>query len=144
MADKKPTKVIKLQLEAGKATPAPPVGTALGPTGINMANFCKEYNDKTKDQAGMIVPVVINIYEDRSYSFSLKKPPASVLIKKALNLPKGSAEPNKNKVATLTDEQLEEIAKNKMDDLNAFDLEHAKKVIAGTARSMGVLVENKK
>ncbi len=138
---KKPNKTIKLQLEAGKATPAPPVGTALGPTGINMANFCKEYNDKTKDQAGMVVPVVINIYDDRSYDFYLKKPPASVLIKKALKLEKGSSEPNKTKVATLSLAQLEDIAKNKMDDLNAFDLEHAKKVIAGTARSMGVLIE---
>ena len=138
---KKPSKVVKLQLQAGKATPAPPVGTALGPTGINMPNFCKEYNDRTKNQMGMVVPVVINIYDDRSYDFVLKKPPASVLIKKSLGLDKGSSEPNKNKVATLTREQLEEIAKNKMSDLNAFDLEQAKKIVAGTARSMGVLIE---
>ncbi len=138
---KKPSKIIKLQLMAGKATPAPPVGTALGPTGINMPNFCKEYNDKTRDQEGMVVPVVVNVYEDRTYDFVLKKPPTSVLIKKSLNLDKGSSEPNKNKIATLTKSQLEEIAKNKMSDLNAFDLEQAKKIVAGTARSMGVLVE---
>ena len=138
---KKPSKIIKLQLMAGKATPAPPVGTALGPTGINMPNFCKEYNDKTREQEGMVVPVVVNVYEDRTYDFVLKKPPTSVLIKKSLNLEKGSSEPNKNKIATLTKSQLEEIAKNKMSDLNAFDLEQAKKIVAGTARSMGVLVE---
>lgn len=141
MAKKEITKVVKLQIEAGKANPSPPVGTALGPTGVNMMNFCKEFNDRTKEQQGFILPVVISIYEDRSFSFVVKKPPAAVLVKKALKLEKGSPEPNKKKVAMLTQAQLLTIAEEKMEDLNARDIEAAKKIIGGTARSMGVEVE---
>lgn len=141
MAKKEITKVVKLQIEAGKANPSPPVGTALGPTGVNMMNFCKEFNDRTKEQQGFILPVVISIYEDRSFSFVVKKPPAAVLVKKALKLEKGSPEPNKKKVAMLTQAQLLTIAEEKMEDLNARDVEAAKKIIGGTARSMGVEVE---
>ena len=137
---KKVEKQIKLQVEAGKATPAPPVGTVLGPVGINLMGFCKAFNEKTAGNAGMIIPVVIDVYADKSFTFVLKKPPAAILIKKELNLEKGSAEPNKTKVATLTDAQVESIAKIKLPDLNAIDLEGAKKIIAGTARSMGVVV----
>ncbi len=133
-------KVLKLQIQAGKATPAPPVGTALGPTGVNMMDFCKQFNDATKEDAGLIIPVVITIYDNKTFTFIKKSPPAAVLIKKVLNLAKGSSEPNKNKVATISGAQLEEIAKIKMNDLNAVSMEAAKKVIAGTARSMGVLV----
>jgi large subunit ribosomal protein L11 len=132
---------IKLQIEAGKANPSPPVGPALGQHGVNIMDFCKQFNAKTQDQAGYIIPVVIDVYEDRSFSFILKSPPAAVLIKKALNLPKGSAVPNKNKVGKITVAQLEEIAKIKMNDLNATTMEAAVKMLKGSARAMGVTVE---
>ena len=140
MATKKISAVVKLQLPAGKATPGPPVGSSLGPHGINIPGFTKEFNDKTASQAGLIIPVVITIYQDRSFDFILKTPPAAVLIKKELNLPKGSAVPNKNKVGQITREQLEKIAKIKMDDLNATSLEAAVEMIKGSARAMGVTV----
>ncbi len=132
---------IKLQIEAGKANPSPPVGPALGAKGVNIMDFCKQFNDRTSSQTGYIIPVVIEVYEDRSFTFVTKSPPAAVLVKKALNLPKGSAVPNKNKVGTITQAQLEEIAKTKMEDLNATSLESAVEMIKGTARSMGVTVE---
>lgn len=138
---KKVTAVVKLQLPAGKATPGPPVGSTLGPHGINIPGFTKEFNAKTADQAGLIIPVVITIYQDRSFEFILKTPPAPVLIKKACKIESGSAKPNKDKVAKLTKAQVEEIAKMKMPDLNAASLESAMSMIAGTARSMGVTVE---
>ncbi|MBD5087097.1 MAG: 50S ribosomal protein L11 [Clostridiales bacterium] len=138
---KKIKAVVKLQLPAGKATPGPPVGSTLGPHGINIPGFTKEFNEKTKGQEGLILPVVMTIFEDRSFTFILKTPPAAVLIKKACGLQSGSAKPNKDKVAKLTQAQLEEIAKTKMPDITAGSLEAAKKTIAGTARSMGVLVE---
>lgn len=138
---KKVTAVVKLALPAGKATPAPPVGPALGQHGVNIMGFCKEYNERTKDQAGMVIPVEITIYEDRSFTFILKTPPAAVLIKKALGVEKGSGTPNKQKVGKLTDAQVEEIAKIKMPDLNAASLEAAKQMVRGTARSMGVETE---
>ena len=138
---KKITAVVKLQLPAGKATPAPPVGSTLGPFGINLPGFTKEFNAKTADKPGLIIPVVVTIYQDRSFSFILKTPPAPVLIKKACGIDKASAAPNKNKVATLTKAQVEEIAKLKMPDLNAASLEAAMSMIKGTARSMGVTVE---
>ena len=131
---------IKLQIPAGKANPAPPIGPALGQHGVNIMQFCKEYNARTADQAGMIVPVEINVYEDRSFDFILKTPPASVLLKKAANVEKGSAQPNKNKIATLTKAQIRDIAKIKMPDLNATTLEAAEKMVAGTARNMGITV----
>ncbi len=131
---------IKLQLPAGKATPAPPVGPALGQHGVNIMEFCKQFNAKTSDQPGMIIPAVITVYADRSFTFELKTPPASVLIKKFAGLAKGSGEPNKNKVGTLTKEQVREIAEIKRQDLNANDVEAAMCMIAGTARSMGVQV----
>jgi len=133
---------IKLQIEAGKANPSPPVGPALGQKGVNIMEFCKAFNDQTASQAGYIIPVVIDVYEDRSFSFVTKSPPAPVLIKKAINLAKGSAAPNKTKVGTITKAQLEEIAKTKMEDLNATTVEAAVDMIAGTARSMGVTVED--
>ena len=132
--------VVKLQIPAGKATPAPPVGSALGPHGINIAMFTKEFNDRTKDSIGMIIPAEITIYKDRSFTFITKTPPAAVLIKKAVGLEKASGEPNKNKVGTITKKQIEEIAALKMPDLNAASLESAMSMISGTARSMGVLV----
>jgi large subunit ribosomal protein L11 len=137
---KKVTGSVKLQIPAGKATPAPPVGTALGPQGVNIMEFCKAYNARTSapDQAGLIIPVVITIYSDRSFTFITKTPPVPVLIKKALGLAKGSAEPNKAKVGKITEAQVEEIAKIKMPDLNCFDVESAKNSVRGTARSMGV------
>ena len=138
---KKIKAVVKLQLPAGKATPGPPVGSTLGPHGINIPGFTKEFNEKTRGQEGLILPVVMTIYEDRSFTFILKTPPAAVLIKKACGLQSGSAKPNKDKVAKLTQAQLEEIAKTKMPDITAGSLEAAKKTIAGTARSMGVTVE---
>ena len=138
---KKITAVVKLQLPAGKATPGPPVGSTLGPHGINIAGFTKEFNEKTAKDAGLIIPVVITIYQDHSFTFVLKTPPAPVLIKKACGLQSGSAVPNKTKVATLTKAQLQEIATQKMPDLNAANVESAMRMIAGTARSMGVLVE---
>ncbi len=137
---KKVTAQVKLQIPAGKATPAPPVGTALGPQGVNIMDFCKAFNAKTsaKDQEGLIIPVVITIYSDRTFTFITKTPPVPVLIKRAVNLAKGSAEPHKNKVGRITHQQVEEIAKIKMPDLNAFDLAGAVKCVEGTARSMGV------
>lgn len=131
---------IKLQIPAGKATPAPPVGPALGQHGVNIMAFTKEFNAKTADQAGMIIPVVISVYQDRSFSFIIKTPPAAVLIKKAINLQSGSGEPNKKKVGKITSAQVREIAELKMKDLNAATVESAMKMIAGTARSMGVEV----
>ncbi len=139
---KKISAVVKLQLPAGKATPGPPVGSTLGPHGIAIPMFTKEFNEKTAAQAGLIIPVVITIYADRSFTFELKTPPAPVLIKKACGLESGSAKPNRDKVAKLTRAQLEEIAKTKMPDLNAASLEAAMSMIAGTARSMGVTVED--
>jgi len=138
---KKISAVVKLQLPAGKATPGPPVGSTLGPHGINIAGFTKEFNEKTAKDAGLIIPVVITIYQDHSFSFILKTPPAPVLIKKECGLQSASAVPNKNKVAKLTKEQVEKIAKIKMPDLNAANLEAACSMIAGTARSMGITVE---
>lgn len=140
MAPKKVIGKIKLQIEAGKANPSPPVGPALGQHGVNIMDFCKQFNAKTESQAGYIIPVVIDVYEDRSFSFVTKSPPAAVLIKKALNLPKGSAVPQKDKVGQITQAQMEEIAKTKMADLNATSLESAVKMIKGSARSMGVTV----
>ncbi len=137
---KKITGYINLQLEAGKANPAPPVGPALGQHGVNIMEFCKQYNDATKDKAGFVIPVVITVYEDRSFSLIYKEPPAAVLIKKKLKIEKGSAIPHKDKVGTINDAQLTEVAEAKMPDLNAKDLRGAKNTIAGTARSMGVLV----
>ena len=137
---KKDTAVVKLQLPAGKATPAPPVGSVLGPHGINIPGFTKEFNAKTQDQAGLIIPVVITIYQDRSFTFILKTPPAPVLIKKACGIESASGQPNKVKVANITKAQVEEIAKLKMVDLNAASLEAACSMIAGTARSMGIVV----
>ena len=137
---KKLTAVVKLQLPAGKATPGPPVGSSLGPHGINIPGFTKEFNEKTKDQARLIIPVVISIYADRSFTFILKTPPAAVLIKKACKIESGSGKPNKDKVAKITKEQIKEIATLKMPDLNAASLESAMSMIAGTARSMGVVV----
>ena len=138
---KKITAVVKLQLPAGKASPGPPVGSTLGPHGINIAGFTKEFNEKTSKDAGLIIPVIITIYQDHSFTFVLKTPPAPVLIKKACGLQSASAVPNKTKVATLTKEQLREIATMKMPDLNAANIDSAMSMIAGTARSMGVLVE---
>jgi len=135
---KKITAVVKLQIAAGKATPAPPVGSTLGPYGINMMEFIKGYNEKTAAMIGTVVPVEITIFEDRSFTFITKTPPAPELIKKAAGLPKGSGKPNKEKVGKLTQEQLRQIAETKMPDLNANDIEAAMKIIAGTARSMGV------
>jgi large subunit ribosomal protein L11 len=137
---KKISAIVKLQLDAGKATAGPPVGSTLGPHGINLGAFVKEFNEKTSKQAGLIIPVVITIYQDRSYSFILKTPPAPVLIKKACGIETASAKPNKDKVASITKAQVEEIAKLKMADLNAASLEAACSMIAGTARSMGVTV----
>ena len=138
---KKITAVVKLQLPAGKATPGPPVGSTLGPNGINIPGFTKEFNAKTAGQEGLIIPVVMTIYQDRSFTFVLKTPPAPVLIKKALGLETASATPNKVKVGKLTKAQVEEIAKMKMPDLNCTSLESAVSMIKGTARSMGVTVE---
>ena len=138
---KKVTAIVKLQLPAGKATPGPPVGSTLGPHGINIPGFTKEFNAKTQDKVGLIIPVVMTIYQDRSFTFILKTPPAPVLIKKACGLTSASAKPNKDKVAKLTKAQVEEIAKQKMPDLNAASLEAAMSMIKGTARSMGVTVE---
>jgi len=139
---KKITAVVKLQLPAGKATPGPPVGSTLGPHGINIPGFTKEFNAKTANEAGLIIPVVITIYQDRSFTFVLKTPPAPVLIKKACGIESASATPNKVKVAKLTKAQVEEIAKTKMPDLNCTSLESAMSMVAGTARSMGITVED--
>ncbi|HAZ49962.1 MAG TPA: 50S ribosomal protein L11 [Cyanobacteria bacterium UBA11371] len=137
---KKVVAIIKLALPAGKANPAPPVGPALGQHGVNIMAFCKEYNARTSDQAGMVVPVEISVYEDRSFTFVLKTPPASVLITKAAGIPKGSDQPNKKKVGTITRDQLREIAQTKLPDLNANDVEAAMKIVEGTARNMGVTI----
>ena len=138
---KKVIAIVKLQIPAGKATPAPPVGTALGPHGVNIMEFTKAFNAKTQDQAGMIIPVVMTVYQDRSFTFITKTPPAAVLIKKAAGIDKASGEPNKNKVAKITKDQCRQIAETKMPDLNAADVEAAMRMIAGTARSMGGEVE---
>lgn len=138
---KKVTAVVKLALPAGKATPAPPVGPALGQHGVNIMGFCKEYNERTKEQVGLVIPVEISVYEDRSFTFILKTPPAAVLIKKALGIETASGTPNTKKVGKLTDKQVEEIAKIKIPDLNAASLEAAKSMVRGTARSMGVETE---
>jgi large subunit ribosomal protein L11 len=139
---KKVTAEVKLQIPAGKATPAPPVGTALGPQGVNIMEFCKAFNAKTsaKDQEGLIIPVVITIYSDRSFTFITKTPPVAILVKRAVNLAKGSAEPNKNKVGKISEKQIEEIAKIKMPDLNCFTLDAAVEQVKGACRSMGVEV----
>ncbi len=134
---------IKLQIAAGKATPAPPVGTALGPHGVNIMDFCKAFNAKTASQEGLIIPAVVTIYADRSYSFITKTPPAAVLLKRAANIAKGSGEPNRTKVGMVTLEQVNEIAKTKMPDLNANTIEAAAEIVAGTARSMGIEVEGR-
>ncbi|NLK69705.1 MAG: 50S ribosomal protein L11 [Clostridiaceae bacterium] len=138
---KKVTGYIKLQIPAGKATPAPPVGPALGQHGVNIMGFCKEFNERTAKDAGLIIPVVITVYADRSFTFITKTPPAAVLIKKACKIEKGSGVPQKDKVAKLSKEDLKSIAEMKMPDLNAADLEAAMRMVAGTARSMGVVVE---
>lgn len=135
---KKVVGMVKLQIEAAKATPAPPVGTALGPQGVNIMDFCKSFNARTAKDAGLIIPVVVTVYSDRSYTFITKTPPASVLLKKAAKVEKGSGVPNKNRVGKVTMKQVEEIAKLKFQDLNAADVEAAMKSVAGTARSMGI------
>ncbi len=133
--------VVRLQIPAGKANPAPPIGTALGPQGVNIMMFCKEYNARTADQAGMVIPAEITIYEDRSFTFITKTPPVPDLLKKAVNVEKGSATPNKAKVGSINRAKLREIAEIKMKDLNAIDIEGAEGMIAGTARSMGITIE---
>lgn len=138
---KKVVQVLKLNIEAGKANPAPPVGPALGQAGIQIMEFCNQFNEKTKDRMGEIAPAVITVYEDRSFDFIIKTPPASSLILKALGKPKGSGEPNKNKIGTITKDQVKEIAEKKMPDLNATSIEQASKIIEGTAQSMGVEVK---
>lgn len=139
---KKISGYIKLQIPAGQANPSPPVGPALGQKGVNIMEFCKQFNAKTSDKAGLIIPVVITVYHDKSFTFITKTPPAAVLLKKAAKLEKGSAEPNKTKVAKVSGKQVKEIAETKMPDLNANDVEHAMNMIAGTARSMGITVED--
>ena len=140
MAKKQLVTTIKVQVTGGQATPAPPVGTALGPHGVNIGQFVQQFNEQTRDMAGTTVPVVISVYNDRSFEFVVKSPPAPVLLKQAAGVAKGAGNPLKNKVGSVTDAQLEEIAKTKMEDLNAGSLEQAKKTIAGTARSMGITV----
>lgn len=137
---KKVVSLIKLAITAGKANPSPPIGPALGQHGVNIMAFCKEYNAKTADQAGTVVPVEISVYEDRSFTFVLKTPPAAVLIKKAAGVERGSSEPNRAKVGSITKAQLQEIAQTKMPDLNANDIEAAMKIVAGTARNMGITI----
>lgn len=132
---------IKLQIPAGKANPSPPIGPALGQKGVNIMEFCKQFNARTQDKEGLIIPVVITVFSDKSFTFITKTPPAAVLLRKAAKVEKGSAEPNKTKIGKVTKAQIEEIAKLKMPDLNAFDIEHASSMIAGTARSMGITVE---
>lgn len=139
---KKVVAVIKLAITAGKANPAPPIGPALGQHGVNIMMFCKEYNAKTADQAGMVIPVEISVYEDRSFTFILKTPPASKLIAKAAGIPTGSGEPNRKKVGSITRAQLQEIAQTKMPDLNANDVEAAMRIVEGTARNMGVTIKD--
>ncbi|MDQ6659794.1 MAG: 50S ribosomal protein L11 [Chloroflexota bacterium] len=133
--------VVRLQIPAGKANPAPPIGTALGPQGVNIMAFCKEYNARTQDQVGMVIPAEITIYEDRSFTFITKTPPVPDLLKKAANVEKGSATPNKDKIGSISRTQLREIAELKMKDLNAIDIEGAERMVVGTARSMGITVE---
>ena len=140
MAEKEVVNVIKLQIEAGKATPAPPVGPALGSSGVNIMQFVKEFNDRTANQPGMIIPVVISVYKDKTFSFITKVPPVAVLIKKAIGLKSGSGKPNKEKVAKITKNQVKAIAEQKMEDLNAASVEAAMSMVEGTARSMGVVV----
>ena len=140
MAEKEISTIIKLQIPAGKATPAPPVGPALGGSGVNIMQFVKEFNDRTANQPGMIIPVVISVYKDKSFSFVTKVPPVAVLIKKALKIQKGSGKPNMDKVAKITKEQVRAIAEQKMEDLNAASVEAAMSMVAGTARAMGVVV----
>lgn len=132
---------VKLQIAGGRANPAPPVGTALGPHGINIQDFCAKFNEKTKEKNGEVTPVIVTIYKDRSFTFVLKTPPAAELLKKAAKIEKGSGEPNKSKVGTVTKEQVRAIAEQKMEDLNAFDVDQAMKMVEGTARSMGILVK---
>ena len=141
MAPKKVLANVKLQIKAGQATPAPPVGTALGQHGVNIMDFCKQYNEATQAQSGQVIPVELTIYEDRSFTFVTKQPPAAELIKSAVGVEKGSGEPNRTKVATLSQDQVRSIAEQKMADLNANDVDNAMLIIAGTARSMGVEVE---
>ncbi len=138
---KKVSKVVKLQIQAGKANPAPPVGPALGQAGVNIKDFCTQYNEKTREFMGSIVPVVIYVYEDRSFTFETKTPPASDMLKQAAGIKSGSGEPHKVKVATITKEQVKKIAETKMPDLNAYDIESAMRIIEGTARNMGIEVE---
>jgi large subunit ribosomal protein L11 len=137
---KKVKAVVKIQIQGGKANPAPPVGTALGPHGINLMQFCKEYNAKTANQVGQVVPVEVTVFQDSSFTFILKTPPAADLLKKAAGIRSGSAEPNRSKVGTVTQDQLREIAEIKMKDLNAHDMENAMRIIAGTAESMGITI----
>ena len=139
---KKISKIMKLQIPAGKANPAPPIGPALGAAGINIQDFCNQFNNETKDKGDTIIPAEITVYEDKSFTFKLKTPPAKVLIKQAIGLAKGSGEPNKNKVGKITRKQLEEIAEIKMEDLNANDIDADVKIITGTAKSMGITAEN--
>jgi large subunit ribosomal protein L11 len=139
---KKVIALIKLALPAGKANPAPPVGPALGQHGVNIMAFCKEYNARTADKVGLVIPVEISVFEDRSFTFILKTPPASVLIKKAAGIERGASEPNKQTVASITTEQLREIAQTKMPDLNANDIDAAMKIVAGTAKNMGVAIKD--
>ncbi|ENH95869.1 50S ribosomal protein L11 [Gracilibacillus halophilus YIM-C55.5] len=139
---KKVEKVVKLQIPAGKANPAPPVGPALGQAGINIMGFCKEFNARTQDQAGMIIPVEITVFEDRSFTFITKTPPAAVLLKQAAGIETASGEPNRNKVATVNSDKVKEIAEQKMPDLNASDVEAATRMVEGTARSMGIVIED--
>ena len=141
MASKPIVTKVKLQIEAGKATPGPPIGSILGPHGINLPMFCKDYNEQTQAQAGSIVPVEITIYQDRSFTFKLGEPPMSDLIKRAAGIPKGSPVPHRDKVGTLTRKQVQEIAEKKLKELNAYDLQGAIKIVEGTARSMGVVIE---
>lgn len=133
--------MIKLQIPAGKATPAPPVGPALGQHGVNIMAFCKDFNEQTAGDAGLIIPVEISVYDDRSFTFITKTPPAAVLLKNSLGIEKGSSEPRKEKIATISRDKVQEIARQKMEDLNAYDLEAATRIIEGTARSMGIVVE---
>ncbi|SIS93915.1 LSU ribosomal protein L11P [Salimicrobium salexigens] len=139
---KKAIDVVKLQIPAGKANPAPPVGPALGQAGINIMGFCKEFNARTQDEAGMIIPVEITVFEDRSFTFVTKTPPAAVLLKKAAGIDSGSGEPNRNKVGSVKRDQIREIAETKMPDLNASDVDSAMRMVEGTARSMGLSVED--
>lgn len=139
---KKITGYIKLQIPGGKANPSPPVGPALGQKGVNIMEFCKQFNAKTQDKDGLIIPVVITVYSDKSFTFITKTPPAAILLKRAAKVEKGSAEPHRNKVAKVSSAQVKEIAAMKMPDLNAFDIDHAMSMVAGTARSMGITVED--